>query len=193
MRGRALALTFSIFVQGMNVIIRLMMFLTNGFTTTGSANVAFIVTCLAGLGALHLAAHAPGPPGRAHPDDPLDPLDTQKNPALARDFLYSYFYGSSWIQNCAHLDGGLRRADDALVLHRIDQARGARVPDAQLALQHRDGRLALLAHQFDRLIDDRVALLAAQFLVEQRRLRAAACSSGRSMLTGSAVLVGAAC
>jgi hypothetical protein len=49
MRGRAWALTFSIFVQGMNVIIRLMMFFSNGFTADGQAHAAFLVTSLLGL------------------------------------------------------------------------------------------------------------------------------------------------
>ncbi len=49
MRGFNLALTFSIFVQGMNVIIRLMMFFTNSFGADGQANFVAIITILAGL------------------------------------------------------------------------------------------------------------------------------------------------
>jgi hypothetical protein len=49
MQGRALALTFSIFVQGMNVIIRLMMFFSNGFNDQGQAHAAFMITSLLGL------------------------------------------------------------------------------------------------------------------------------------------------
>jgi len=49
MQGRDLALTFSIFVQGMNAIIRLMMFFSNGFTPQGQANAAFVITSLLGL------------------------------------------------------------------------------------------------------------------------------------------------
>ena len=48
MQGRELALTFSIFVQGMNAIIRLMMFFSNGFTTDGQAHAVFIITSLLG-------------------------------------------------------------------------------------------------------------------------------------------------
>ncbi len=48
-QGRSLALTFSIFVQGLNVIIRLMTFWNNGFSREGVPNVAFIITCLLGL------------------------------------------------------------------------------------------------------------------------------------------------
>lgn len=48
-RGFGLALTFSIFTQGMNVIIRLMMFFSNGFTEQGSADTFFIITSILGL------------------------------------------------------------------------------------------------------------------------------------------------
>lgn len=34
-RGRSLALTFAIFTQGLNVIVRLMMFFSNSFSKTG--------------------------------------------------------------------------------------------------------------------------------------------------------------
>jgi hypothetical protein len=49
MRGRHLALTFSIFVQGFNVIIRLMMFFPNGISSHGVYDYVYIVTCLIGL------------------------------------------------------------------------------------------------------------------------------------------------
>lgn len=49
LRGRSLALTFSIFVQGFNVIVRLMIFWNNGFDREGVPNFAFIVTCLLGI------------------------------------------------------------------------------------------------------------------------------------------------
>jgi RsiW-degrading membrane proteinase PrsW (M82 family) len=48
-QGRNLALTFSIFLQGMNVIIRLMMFFNNAFDKDGQANIVYIITCLLGL------------------------------------------------------------------------------------------------------------------------------------------------
>jgi ABC-type antimicrobial peptide transport system permease subunit len=49
LQGRSLALTFSIFLQGMNVIIRIMMFVTNGFPAAGSANIPFLVTSVIGM------------------------------------------------------------------------------------------------------------------------------------------------
>lgn len=49
MQGRTLALTFSIFLQGMNVIIRLMMFFNNGFSDTGTPNTAYLIASLIGL------------------------------------------------------------------------------------------------------------------------------------------------
>ncbi len=49
MSGRVLALTFAIFLQGMNVIVRIMMFWSNSFSPEGVANIPFIVTSLAGM------------------------------------------------------------------------------------------------------------------------------------------------
>lgn len=49
MRGKSLALTFSIFLQGMNVIIRLMMFFSRSVTNTGIVDYVYIITCLIGL------------------------------------------------------------------------------------------------------------------------------------------------
>jgi hypothetical protein len=48
-QGRSLALTFSIFVQGINVIVRLMMFFSNSFSSSGDVNVIYMITCLIGL------------------------------------------------------------------------------------------------------------------------------------------------
>lgn len=49
-RGRSWALTLAIFLQGLNVIIRLMMFAPNSFNlATQTYNWAFIVTSLLGL------------------------------------------------------------------------------------------------------------------------------------------------
>jgi hypothetical protein len=50
LQGRSLALTFSIFTQGMNVIIRIMMFFNNSFPSGGSANMIALITSLIGLG-----------------------------------------------------------------------------------------------------------------------------------------------
>ena len=47
--GRSVFLTLSIFIQGMNVVIRLMMFFPNAFNKTGGVNYAFAITCLLGL------------------------------------------------------------------------------------------------------------------------------------------------
>ena len=49
LRGRAWALTLSIFCQGMNVITRLMMVWPNAQTPEGTLNVAFSVAMLAGI------------------------------------------------------------------------------------------------------------------------------------------------
>jgi hypothetical protein len=46
---RSLALTFSIFVQGINVIIRLMMFFSNSVDTGGTPNLLFALTSVIGL------------------------------------------------------------------------------------------------------------------------------------------------
>jgi hypothetical protein len=43
-RKRAWALTLSIFIQGLNVIIRLMMLLSNAVNANGNYDIAFIVT-----------------------------------------------------------------------------------------------------------------------------------------------------
>lgn len=51
MRGNTVALTFAIFLQGMNVIIRLMMFLSHAVPTDGGpADSVYILTSLLGLG-----------------------------------------------------------------------------------------------------------------------------------------------
>ena len=43
-RKRAWALTLSIFIQGLNVIIRVMMLLSNAVSASGDVNLGFIVT-----------------------------------------------------------------------------------------------------------------------------------------------------
>jgi hypothetical protein len=48
-RGKSLALTFSIFLQGMNVIIRLMMFFPNSVSKAGSYDIPYLITSLVGL------------------------------------------------------------------------------------------------------------------------------------------------
>ncbi len=48
-RGRSLALTFLIFLQGMNVIVRLMMVWSNSISSKGVANPTFAIFGLLGL------------------------------------------------------------------------------------------------------------------------------------------------
>ncbi len=48
-QGRSLALTFSIFMQGINVIVRLMTFFSNSFSKEGAVNPIYPITCLAGM------------------------------------------------------------------------------------------------------------------------------------------------
>jgi hypothetical protein len=45
-RGRSWALTLSIFIQGVNVIVRLMMLFSNAVNKTGVVNLPFILTSL---------------------------------------------------------------------------------------------------------------------------------------------------
>jgi hypothetical protein len=49
-RGKSTALTFAIFLQGMNVIIRLMLFFANAIPKTGVIDFPFAITMLIGLG-----------------------------------------------------------------------------------------------------------------------------------------------
>jgi hypothetical protein len=49
LQGRILALTFSIFLQGINVIVRLMMFFSNSFSNSGEVNAIYMATCLIGI------------------------------------------------------------------------------------------------------------------------------------------------
>jgi hypothetical protein len=49
LQGRTLALTFSIFIQGVNAIARLMMLFPNSVNNTGTYNFVFMITCLAGM------------------------------------------------------------------------------------------------------------------------------------------------
>jgi len=49
LQGRSLALTFSIFIQGINAIARLMMLFPNSFSNDGATNWLYLITCLAGL------------------------------------------------------------------------------------------------------------------------------------------------
>ncbi len=49
MRGRELALTFAIFLQGMNVIIRIMMFWNGAVNRTGAVDALYIITTILGI------------------------------------------------------------------------------------------------------------------------------------------------
>ncbi len=46
MRGRSFALTLTIFIQGVNVIIRLMMFLPHAQTTSGQLDIAYVIASI---------------------------------------------------------------------------------------------------------------------------------------------------
>lgn len=46
MRGRSMALTLTIFIQGVNVIVRLMMFLPHAQTTTGQLDILYVIASL---------------------------------------------------------------------------------------------------------------------------------------------------
>jgi hypothetical protein len=48
-RGRSLALTLSIFIQGLNIIVRLMMFFPNAKPANGPWDVMFIIMSLIGI------------------------------------------------------------------------------------------------------------------------------------------------
>src|SRR5256885_16049731 len=64
-------------------------------------------------------------------------------------------------QNLAGL-GTVRRSDDAVLLHKVDQARGPPVPDSQAALQRGSGSAAGIANHADGvLVEIVVDILAA--------------------------------
>jgi len=48
-RGNSLALTFTIFLQGMNVIVRMMMFFNNSLPKNGTADYVYAITCILGM------------------------------------------------------------------------------------------------------------------------------------------------
>jgi hypothetical protein len=50
LRGKSLALTFTIFLQGMNVIVRILLFFSNAVPRNGDFNLVFSVFTLIGLG-----------------------------------------------------------------------------------------------------------------------------------------------
>src|SRR5699024_11234152 len=56
----------------------------------------------------------------------------------------------------------LFRSDDAQLLHLVDESAGARIAEAQAALQERSGSLSRLHDALDRLVQHRVA---ARFIV----------------------------
>jgi hypothetical protein len=49
-RGRLTALTLSIFIQGLNVIVRLMMFFPNAATPNGTFQIPYIIASLLSMG-----------------------------------------------------------------------------------------------------------------------------------------------
>ena len=69
------------------------------------------------------------------------------------------------------------RADDAFLFHLIDQARGARVADAQLPLQQRDAGLLLQPHHVDGALQQIIFAIGVRLFdlglntIEERGLR----------------------
>jgi hypothetical protein len=50
LRGSSTALTLSIFLQGLNVIVRLMMFFPHATTQAGTWDIAYVITSLLSMG-----------------------------------------------------------------------------------------------------------------------------------------------
>src|SRR5437763_2167746 len=70
----------------------------------------------------------------------------------------------------AHLAGALRRTDDAVLLHDVDEPAGAREPDRHLALEHRDRGLPGALDDLDRLLVAVVVDLVAAVVARPRAL-----------------------
>ena len=65
--------------------------------------------------------------------------------------------------------GSIGGAHDAVLLHQIDQVRGAAVADAQPPLQQGSGRLAKLNHQPHRILIQRIVFVPVLRSVAPRR------------------------
>src|SRR5205085_6126499 len=64
----------------------------------------------------------------------------------------------------AHLAGALRRSDDAVLFHDVDEPARAREADGHLSLKHRDGCLAGALHDLDGLLVPVIVDLVATVL-----------------------------
>lgn len=58
--------------------------------------------------------------------------------------------------------GAIRRADDAVALHQVDEVGSASVANAQAALQQGSGCLAELQHQSHRVVKERIVVALAR-------------------------------
>src|ERR1700738_3114215 len=75
--------------------------------------------------------------------------------------IVEFFHPAAVFQDLARL-GTIGRADDAVLLHKVDQARRAPVANSQAALQRGSGSAAGIAYHADRvLIEIVVNILAA--------------------------------
>src|SRR2546422_8603203 len=81
----------------------------------------------------------------------------------------------------AHLAGALRRSDDAVLFHDVDEPARPREPDRHLALEHRYGRLP-------RPLDDRDRFFVA--IVVDLVRAVITCSGALLVLDGGEVVVG---
>src|SRR5438270_12557312 len=68
----------------------------------------------------------------------------------------------------AHLAGALRRSNDAVLFHDVDEPACAREADSHLALKHRDGSLAGALHDLDGLLVPVIVDLVATVLAHAR-------------------------
>src|SRR5438270_11028547 len=70
----------------------------------------------------------------------------------------------------AHLAGALRRSDDAVLFHDVDEPARARETDRHLPLEHRHRRLARALHDLDGLLVAVVVDLIATVVADPRAL-----------------------
>src|SRR5947209_1290236 len=93
----------------------------------------------------------------------LDPRLAKRcvmTPFLLRRFV-EFFHPVAILEDFARL-GAVGRADNAILFHQIDQARGTAITDAQAALQSRSRSASGIAHHADGiLVEIVVNILAA--------------------------------
>src|SRR5229473_5725428 len=80
---------------------------------------------------------------------------TQKHCAKSMCGIVEFLHPVPVFQDFARL-GAVRRADDAVFLHQIDEARGAAITDAQPPLQRGSGSPACVANHADRVLVESV-------------------------------------